>query len=144
MWQGSQNLPATQKESRTQNKQMTPIGYGIWDTEEIVKASWSLCHHDGAASFKLSERSPWPPAVSEKNLHGRRPQILNVRRIGTIPRHPVESDQESTPQSISVTEAWLNRNGYFDNADDGGDNCAAHFKSNIGTDNTIHNPQCPE
>jgi len=38
MWQGSQNLRATQKESRTQNKQMTTVGY-ISDTEEIVKAS---------------------------------------------------------------------------------------------------------
>jgi hypothetical protein len=39
MWQGSQNLRATQKESRAQNKQMTAIGY-ISDTKEIVKASW--------------------------------------------------------------------------------------------------------
>jgi len=60
MWQGSQNLRATQKESRAQNKQMTAIGY-ISDTEEIVKASCNyfntmvrlhsncqkdhLCHH---------------------------------------------------------------------------------------------------
>jgi hypothetical protein len=41
MWQGSQNLCPIQKESRTQNKQMTAVGY-ILDTEEIVKASWSL------------------------------------------------------------------------------------------------------
>jgi len=40
MWQGSQNLRATQKESWAQNKQMTAVGY-ISDTEEIVKASWS-------------------------------------------------------------------------------------------------------
>jgi len=51
MWQGSQNLRATQKESHAQNKQMTTIGY-ISDTEEIVKASWSLFQHDGAAAFK--------------------------------------------------------------------------------------------
>jgi type VI protein secretion system component VasK len=38
MWQGSQNLHATQKEARAQYKQMTAIGY-ISDTEEIVKAS---------------------------------------------------------------------------------------------------------
>jgi len=38
MWQGSQNLCATQKESRAQNKQMTTVGY-ISDTEEIVKSS---------------------------------------------------------------------------------------------------------
>jgi hypothetical protein len=54
MWQGSQNLRATQKESRTQNKQMTAVGY-ISDTEEIVKLSWSLFQHDGAAAFRSSE-----------------------------------------------------------------------------------------
>jgi len=36
MWQGSQNLRATQKESCTQNKKMTAIGY-ISDTGEVVK-----------------------------------------------------------------------------------------------------------
>jgi hypothetical protein len=54
MWQGSQNLCATQKKSRAQNKQMTAIGY-ISDTEEIVIASWSLFEHAGAAAFKFSE-----------------------------------------------------------------------------------------
>ena len=52
MWRGSQILPATQKESRTQNTQMTAVGH-ISDTEEIVKQSWSLFQHDGAAAFKL-------------------------------------------------------------------------------------------
>jgi len=68
-WQGSQNLRATQKASRTQNKQITAVGY-ISDTEEIVKASWSLFQHDGAAAFKLSEKSPVPPALSAKDLPG--------------------------------------------------------------------------
>jgi hypothetical protein len=35
MRQGSQNLRATQKESRAQHKQMTAVGY-ISDTQEIV------------------------------------------------------------------------------------------------------------
>jgi len=52
MWQGSQNLRTTQKESQAQNKQMTAIGY-ISDMEESVKASWSIFQHDGAAAFKL-------------------------------------------------------------------------------------------
>jgi len=51
MWQGSQNLPATQEESCAQNKQMTPVDY-ISDTEDIVKASWSLVQHDGEAAFR--------------------------------------------------------------------------------------------
>ena len=41
MWQGSQNLCGTQKECRAQNTQMTAVGF-ITDTEEIVRASWSL------------------------------------------------------------------------------------------------------
>jgi len=41
MWQGNQNLRATQMESRAQNKQMTAVGY-ISGTEEIVKALQSL------------------------------------------------------------------------------------------------------
>jgi len=69
IWQGSQNLRAIQKESRTHNKQMTAAGY-ISNTEEIVKASWSNFQHDGAAAFKLSERSPGPPALSPKDLTG--------------------------------------------------------------------------
>jgi len=88
MLQGSQNLRATQKESRARNKQMAVKGY-ISDTEEIVKASWSLFPHDGAAVFKLSERSPLPPALSAKNHPGGQTQILNVRRIGRINRHPL-------------------------------------------------------
>jgi hypothetical protein len=50
MWQGSQTLQATQKESRDQKTQMTAVGY-ISDTEEIIKASWSNFHHEGVAAF---------------------------------------------------------------------------------------------
>jgi len=80
MWQGSQNLHATQKELHTQNEQMTAVGY-ISDTEEIVKASWSNFHHDCAAAFKLSKKSPVPPTLSEKDLPGGRTQVLNDCRI---------------------------------------------------------------
>jgi hypothetical protein len=54
MWQSHQNLLATQKESCSQNKQMTALGY-ISDTKETVKPSSSNIHLDGAAAFKLSE-----------------------------------------------------------------------------------------
>jgi hypothetical protein len=91
MWQGSQNLCATQEESRAQNKPMTAVGY-ISDTEEILKASWSLFQHDGAAAFKLSERSPLPPPLAAKDLPGGRTKIFNIREIRRIKRHPVESD----------------------------------------------------
>jgi hypothetical protein len=62
LWQSSQNLRATQLESRAHNKLMIAGGY-IWDTEEIVEASWSIIPHDCAAVFELSERSPLPSGL---------------------------------------------------------------------------------
>ena len=96
MWQGSQNLRATQKESHAETKQMTAVGY-ISDTEEIIKALSSLFQHDGAASFKLSERSPLPPHLSAKDLLGGRTQELYVCWIRRINCHPVESDEDCAP-----------------------------------------------
>jgi len=88
MWQGSQNLDAAQRESRSHNKLTTAIGC-ISDMEEIVKASSLLFHHDGAAAYKLSERSPLPPALSAKDISGGRTQRLNIHRILKINRHSV-------------------------------------------------------
>jgi len=143
MWQSSQNLRATQKESGAQNKQMTAIGY-ISDTEESIKASWLLFQHDGAAAFKLSERSPLPPAFSAKDLPGGRTQILNVRQIRRINRHPVESDDAIAPESISDPDDWLNWNGDLDNPNDNKDDCAADDESDIGPNNGIEDPECRE
>jgi len=143
MWQGSQNLGATQKESHAQNKQMTTKGY-ISDTEEIVKTSWLLFQHDGPAAFKWSERSPLPPALSAKHLPGGRTQIFNVRRLRIINRHPVESDNDSAPEIISDTDDWLNWNSDLDNPNDSEDDCAADDESNIGPNNGIEDPQFPE
>jgi len=143
MWQGNQNLRATQRESRAQNKPITIVGY-ISDTEEIVKASSSLFQHDGAAAFKLSERSPLPPALSAKDLPGGRTKILNVCRIRRINRHPVESDEDSAPESIPDTEDRLNWNGDLDNPDDSVEDCAADDDSNIEHKNCIEDPECPE
>jgi hypothetical protein len=80
MWQGSQTLQATQRESRAQNTQMTAVGY-ISDTEEIVKASWSNFHLDGAAAFDVLDKSPVPPALSAKDIPGGGTQVLNVPRL---------------------------------------------------------------
>jgi len=143
MWQGSQNLHATQMESRAQNKQLTAVGY-ISDTEEIIKASWSLFQYDGAAAFKLSERSPLPPALSAKDLPGGRTQIFNVRQILRINRHPVESDEDSTPERIPDTDDWLNWNGDLDNPNKKEENCAADDKSNIDPNTGIEDPECSE
>jgi len=143
MWQGSQNLCATQRESRAQYRQMPAVGY-IPDTEEIVKASWSHFQLDGAAEFILSERFPLPPPLSAKNLPGGRTQILNVHHIRRIDRHPVESHDDHAPGSISVTEDWLNWNGDLDNPNDSEDDCVAVVESDIKQDNSIEDPEHPE
>jgi len=134
MWQGSQTLRATQKESRAQNKQMTAVGY-ISDTEEIIKSSWSNFHHDGVAAFKLSEKSRVPPALSAKDLPGGRIQLLNVHRIKRIDRHPAKTDEDSSPESISDTENWLNWNGNLDNPNDSEDDWEADNESDMELDN---------
>jgi len=134
MWQGSENLRATQKESCAQNKQMTAVGY-ISDTEEIVKASWSLLQHDGAAAFKLSEKSPLPPALSAKEIPGGRTRILNVRSIRRINRHPVESDEDSASESISDIEDCLHWNGDLVNPNASEEDCAADDDSDIEHNN---------
>jgi hypothetical protein len=121
---GQPNLHATQKESQAQIKQMTAIGY-ISDTEEIVKASSSLFQHESDAAFELSERSPLPPALSANDLHGGRTQILNVCRILRITSHPVETDEDSAPESISDIEDWLNWNRDLDDPNDRDDDCSA-------------------
>jgi len=143
MWQGTQNLRATQKESRTQKKLMTAVGY-ISDTEEIVKASWSLSQPDGAAAFKLSERLRLPPALSAKDLSEGRTQSFNVGQIRRMIRHPVESDEDSAPRSILDTENWLNCNGNLDNPNDSDNDCAADNESYFEHNNGIEDPEYPE
>jgi hypothetical protein len=134
IWQGSQTLRSTEKESRTQNKQMTAVGY-ISNTAEIVKASWSLFHHAGATAFKLSEKSPVPPSLSAKDLPGGQTQILNVRRIKPINRHPAETDEASSPESILDTENWLDCNGHLDNTNDSEEDWEVDTESDMQLDN---------
>jgi len=140
MWQGSQNLRATQKESRTQNKQMTAVGY-ILHMEQIVKASWSLFVLDGLAAFRLSKRSPLPPPLSAKDLQGRRTQSLTVRRIRRINHHPVGTDEDSALEIISVTEDWLNSNRNLLSPNDSNYESAVDFESHIEEDNSIEHPE---
>jgi hypothetical protein len=143
MWQGSQNLRATPEEYHAQNKQMTAVGYFL-DTEVIVKASWSLFHHDGAAIFKLSEKSPVPQALSGKELPGERTQILNVRRIRRVNRHPAESDEDSSRESISHTKNWLNWNGDLHNSNESEDDWKADNESDIELDKGSENSESLE
>jgi len=143
MWQGSQNLRATYKESRTQHRQLTAVGY-ISDTEEIVKAFWSFFQHDGVAAFNSSERSPLPPALSAKDVNGGQTQILNVCRIGKINRHPLHGDGDSAPEGIPDAEDYLNWHGHFDNPNNSEADCAADNESDIEHNNGIEHPECPE
>jgi len=143
MWQGSQNLRVTQKESHAQNEQMTAVGY-ISDTEEIVKASWSLFQQDGAAASKLSEKSPVPQVLSAKDLPGGRTQMLNVRQIRRVNRHPAKSDEDSSPESISDTKNWLNWNGDLDDPNESEDNWEADNESDMDLDNGSEDSETPE
>jgi hypothetical protein len=122
---------------------MSAVGY-ILDTEEIVKASWSLFQHDGAAAFKLSERSPLPPALSAKDLSGGRNHIWNIRRIWRINCHPADSNEDSALESISDTEDWLHWSGDLDSPNGSEEDCAADNDSDIEHNNCIEDPECPE
>jgi hypothetical protein len=77
MWHCSQNLHATQQDSRTQIMQLSAIGY-ISDIGDISKASCSNLEHHRAATFTLSKRSTLPPAVSATDLPGGRIPVLTV------------------------------------------------------------------
>jgi hypothetical protein len=114
------------------------------DTEEIVKASGSLFQHDRAAAFELSERSLLRPALSANDLPGGWTQILNVRRIWRTNRHPVASNKDSAPESISDTEDSLIWNGDFDNPNDSEEDCAVADESDIEYNNGIEDPEYPE
>jgi len=122
---------------------MNAVGF-ISNTEEIVKASWSLFQYDGAAVFKLSERSPLPPALSANHLPGGQTQSLNVRRIRIINCHTVESDEDSVPESISDTKYLPNWNGDLNNPNDSEEDCAADDESDVEQNWGIKNRECPE
>jgi hypothetical protein len=70
----------------------------------MVNASWLLVQHDGAAAFKLSQKLHVPPALAAKVLPGGPTQIVNVRRINQVARHPAESLVDTSAESISDTE----------------------------------------
>jgi len=84
-----------------------------------------------------------PPALSSNDLGGGRAQILNVRQIWRINRHPVKNDEYSTPGSISDTDDRLNWNGDLDNPIVSEEDCAADHESDIEHNNGIEDPECP-
>jgi hypothetical protein len=70
--------------------------------------------------------------------------MVNSRRIRRINRHPVESDEDSAPESISDTEDWLHWTGDLDDPNDSDDDCAADVGSNMEQAKSMKNPECPE
>jgi hypothetical protein len=52
MWQSSQKICVTQKNSHAQNNNMTAVAY-LSHMEEVLKESWSLVLHLGVAVFTL-------------------------------------------------------------------------------------------
>jgi len=74
------------------------------------------------------------PALSAKDLPGGRTEVLNVRRIKRIDRHPAESDEDSSPESISDTKNRLNWNGDLDNPNNCEDDCKADNESDTELD----------
>jgi len=102
-----------------------------------MNASWSNIQHHGAAAFKLSERSPLPPALSAKDLPGGQSQVLNVCWIRRIDHHLTEHDRDCVPQSVSDTETWLSWIGHLDNPTEGKDDCEAHNESDVVLGNAI-------
>jgi len=117
MCHGSQNLPTTRRKSHKHKRHMSRIGY-IWNTEEIISTSWLNFQHGGVDACKLSEWSPFPPAVSSNQLPGERNQLRNVHPITSIDHHLVDSDDNSKPWSLSATKDWTDCNCDFDNWND--------------------------
>jgi len=143
MWQGSQNLHTTQKESRAKIIQIAAVRY-VSDTEEIVKASWSDFQPDGAAAFKLSEWSPAPLAVSVKDIPAGQSQLLIVCQIQWMNCIPAKCDEDCASESISDTEYWLDWNADLDSQNYSEDNWETDIESRIVLDNGIMNSETPE
>jgi len=143
MWQGCQNLRATKKESYAQNRQIIAIGY-FSDTEMIIKAASLKFQHNGAAAFKLSERSPLQPALSAKNVPGGQTKVLNVCRMRRIERHPSEGDGDCTPDGIANTGISLDWNCDEVDPNESEDDCVGDNQSGIELCSVIESSESPE
>jgi len=61
-----------------------------------------------------------------------------------IDRHPAESDEDCSPESISDTENWLNWNGDLDNPNDSEDDWEADNESDMELHNGIEDSETLE
>jgi hypothetical protein len=71
-------------------------------------------------------------------------QILNVRQFRRIKSHPVESDEDSSPESISDTTKWLNWNCNMHNPHDCADDCSAEDEYDTEQNSGFEDLECPE
>jgi hypothetical protein len=85
-----------------------------------------------------------PPALLAKDLPGGQTQVLNVRQIKWIDRHPAEHDEDRSPESITDTKNCLNWNGDFDNPNDSEDEWEADNESEMELDNGSKDSETPE
>jgi hypothetical protein len=76
-WQGGQNLHTARKESHADCKQITSFVL-IFDTDGIIKASFSLFQTDSAAAFTLMDTSPVSSALSLNDVTGGHTDDINV------------------------------------------------------------------
>jgi hypothetical protein len=60
---------------------------------------------------------------------------LNVRRNRRVNRHPAESDEDSSPESISDTEHWFNWNEDLDIPNESEDDWEPDNESDMELDN---------
>jgi len=112
--------------------------------EEIDKASWTLIQHDDAAAFKLSERSPWLPALAAEDLPGGRTQVINLRWTQRIDRHRIDSVQDSTNERDPDNENILKPIGNFYDPNGSEEDYKVPLESDIKLDNGIEDPESPE
>jgi len=70
--------------------------------------------------------------------------VLNDRWIKWIYLYPTESDDTSSPESISDTEKWLHWNSDVDNPNESEDDSAADDAFDVVQQNSFDGPESPE
>jgi hypothetical protein len=69
---------------------------------------------------------------------------VNICQCRKINLHPVKSDGDSSPASISDTDDCVHQNGNFDHPNNSEGNFMAPVESDIEPGDAIENPDCQE
>ena len=115
MWDGSQRLRATQKAVRSQNTQMTALGY-ISDTEECGERISTDLADDGEVAFRSYVECAPPKTLPLSSLINGKTKVLKLHRIRRVDRLSTQTDDESAPEDATEAEEWLNWNGDVEEA----------------------------